>query len=253
VRERRPDRAIELLTDYIRAHPESAEAYLRRGLASIQAERISSAIDDFRKADSLGETGRTKAALAFAYSMNGNHAEAVAHADAAEKLGFISAAVRNNRAYSRMQAGGQTHSEMSAAILDDLDQAILADSQMQAAYFNRAYFRFLVAQARTNESALLLAHQDAEAAVKFANPHHEVLRLSANILAFLSKQGSGEWDRAIVRLGDAIRAGSDPSGIRNNYYFKPVSHLSEFRILESIPKAAVVEKANPRLVCPIND
>jgi len=85
------------------------------------------------------------AGIAYCWSRCAQHAEAIFEYDVAEKAGFKTAALYNDRAFSRI-----CRNDLDAAGAD-LDAALLIDPGSGAAYHNRAFLALLRWQ-RTNDA-----------------------------------------------------------------------------------------------------
>jgi tetratricopeptide (TPR) repeat protein len=177
---------------------------------------------------------------------------AIQQYDEAVKAGFTSAGLYNDRGFSEWKTNDLEKTGQ------DLDTALRADPDLQAALYNRALFSlrgrepFLVGSPPIPEAAL----EDMRRAVEIGPGDRVMYRYAAEMYAFAARDDlppdrTGRAAQSLSFLRKAYDCGEDAQSLGDLPIFKAVlSSFSEFQSLRQAPQRPLVSAKNLRLIDP---
>ena len=184
-----------------------------QGLAA--AEFIAAARDD--------PGGQAYAHAAYCFALSGDHPEAILYGDKAIERGMVTAAVLNNRAYSRFQRA------QYGDALRDCDAAVAADAECLEARFQRMLVAIRGYQLGDSRLYSPTALADAEYVRTHGPPSPLVSELAAQlrVLSTPTDPAARDWAAAAVR--EAVERGADPAHIARNPDLAPIADHPVYR------------------------
>jgi tetratricopeptide (TPR) repeat protein len=239
----RPSEAEADFTRVLKLQPENSQAFFGRGAARLRQNDMDGAMHDFNRASEIHEDGPTLACLAYCLMRSQYHREAIAKADRAERLGYRSAALFNNRGIShwRNRLLGTEDLQVARQKLElarlDFYEAIRIDPNQPAPYYNRAMIQFFLWGKMKEPSYLVDAQQDILAALERGSLRGEIAKNAADILA---ESKFTDQDRIIDLLHQAVADGLDPARLAKD------SNLLHLPKQDSRFQQLLLEKAGER-------
>jgi eukaryotic-like serine/threonine-protein kinase len=272
VRAYKEGRTAFVAGDYARAEKQFDEALrdcsqnqgrrkylLARGAAALrQAEadddfvKFNSAQADFVEVNKQQGDGPTLARIGYCSSRLHQHEMAIKQYDEAVKAGFASAGLYNDRGFSEWKTSDFERTRQ------DLDAALQADPNLQAALYNRALFslrgreRFLVDPPPIPESAL----EDMRRAVEIGPEDGVMYRYAAEMYAYAARDDlpldrMGRAAQSLSYLRKACACGENAQSLEDLPTCKAVlSSFPEFQSLRQAPQRPIVSARNLRLIDP---
>jgi serine/threonine protein kinase len=166
--------AIKAFTNSLDADEQQPAVRFERGRAYMMVGAWEKATNDFEKADPDHTDGKTQACLAFCYAARGEHELAITSGKMALDLGFESATIQNNRAFSFWKRA--RYGEAIDAANRALDQhAGLSESLMIRGMARRE----LAKPPKSDAGLARLAFQDLQAALTGGLNSNEAYRKAA--------------------------------------------------------------------------
>lgn len=246
--ERKDWRAAERHYDeYLRAHPNDANAHYRRGIVRIELNDVDGAIRDFEEAKRLGMTGENSVFLAYSLARNGQHEAAIEEATAAEETGSRSAALFANRAYCRLQRAASTspNPKQLNRVFDDARSDALAaiklDSKCGAAWYTFAQVSLRYFDATNNVEHAFAAADAIDRAVEFCTPGRSLFEAAFRAYVSIPVRNEEQTNRLWQYLELAVRHGSDLQRLGRNPRFQQLRVPQKFQLLLSIDRSQVIE------------
>jgi tetratricopeptide (TPR) repeat protein len=212
-----------------------------RGAAYAGRGDFVSARIEFQKAAVAKKDGRAHACAAYCMARSGEHEAAVVELNLAIELGYRTAAVYANRAFSHSQRSRRD------AALADCDAALRLDGHMRAARLTRAA---LLLQRQTRGGKLdPRAISDVRLGVS-AGPNTANTWMTAAQIYALGSEGRPELrDAAAEAVAGAVRAGKSPAAIRENPVLrKALAGHPGFQAALLLPPGKADPALNPQLV-----
>ena len=199
---------------------------------------------EFREAAKTDTTGRADGFAAYCMAAGGEQAGALTHADRAIGLGFRTAPVYANRAYSHSKSG------LHEDAISDCNEAIRLDPNLLAARYTRAY------------TCLQLHHYQ-----KAAIPPEAVIDIervtagmpdvpvdvwdtAAQLYALTSADNSTRRDRAGQAAKKAVLAGKSPTALGRNIVLQALKGQKDYEEALTMRPGPVAHSANPHLARP---
>jgi tetratricopeptide (TPR) repeat protein len=183
--------------------PDHVASWYARGRARLAQGNVSLALTCFEEANRRRPNDpRTLACLAYGYALEENHRPALLHANEAWDAGATSAAVLNNRAYSKWKTADHR------GALKDLDEALALAPDLLPARYNRAMCGF-VTRLRDRNFPLEQALADVAFLLERVNPSGELLKDAALLYAAASNHPDDEHaNLAVNYVGLALSRGA---------------------------------------------
>jgi len=228
-----PAQAEAYFDHVLKIQPENAQAYFSRGTARLRQNDVDSAMRDFQRASEIQPDGRTLTCFAYCLTRSQNHPTAIAKADLAEKTGYRSAAMFNNRGVSHLRERMRTRDAQVALqkleqARQDFQEAIQRDPKQQAPYYNRAMVEFTWWGTKKVPAYLVKAQEDILRAWEIGPLTGKLAMDGATILA-ASK--FVDQDRIIALLRQAAGDGFDPARFVKNPYLEELKANPQFQQL----------------------
>lgn len=197
----------------------SARAWARAKLSESvsQAEGrvlLPLALEGFRSTDGAAASPATQACLGYCLSRMAGHAEAILCYNAAEAAGMRTAALYNDRAYSRL-----CRNELDEAAAD-LAEALRIDPELGAAFHNRAVLGFMRWARSDGRGSPAAALADTEKALQLGLRSSALFVDAARLLAVAD--GPNRHGEAIAYLLEATALGQDPAPLLTDPYLRPL-------------------------------
>ena len=212
--------------------PSTHEEYFRRGVAFLEASKVTLAMNDFDVARGIKAEGKTLAHLGYCLSKSGRDREAESLYAQAISGGYAPAWVHNNRAFSSMQFGQNVDSLLKQA----LKSARLArdlDPGSREIRLNWVLARFLVAMGGKPKS-----FNDPECVKELrAVLADGVVDADLCIKAawICSASGPKSHDEAFQHIRHAVNLGRDPKSVLQDPFLR--MHLGmhlEYKVVEKM-------------------
>jgi serine/threonine protein kinase/Flp pilus assembly protein TadD len=202
------------------------------------------AMEAFSAADGDHPRPETLASIAYCLSRLSEHAQAVFEYNAAETAGFGSAALYNDRAYSRV-----CRNELGPAETD-LAHALRLDPELAAAYYNREFLTSLLWSRKPDAGLAAAGRAYAASAIERGLRSPDLFFDAARFTVVLG--GPDATREALSLLRSAVKSGKDPASIKGDPEFRrALKENPEFQELVSQPATAQPRIGNPRLVLPV--
>jgi serine/threonine protein kinase len=227
---------------YLRA---CAETELRLGEAGDQAV-LSTALSDFDSLNKQRPDGAVMAEIGYCFSRKDDHGPAVAWYDKAIDANFTSAGLYNNRAYEALALNQPDNGG------PDLDKALQADPNCQAAHYNRAMIPLRqLPRSPVPQSAL----DDMQQAIAMGPVSPQLYRDAAQL--FARAAGTSQPTdlqnkaRAVAYLQKACELGTDPIELMEDPVLKStLGSLKEFQELQRGTGGLALPILKQRLIDP---
>jgi Flp pilus assembly protein TadD len=243
----RYEQAVRLLTEVLEAEPANAKARFTRGCAYQRLGRVDLALADYDAADKQTTDGRIKACLGYCLNRINRHGAASGYYEQAIQTGFGSPEVFNNLGYSYLNLDDLPKAKAA------LDLAVLRDSSLQAAFYNRALAEIGLALKRPNPAKKQIAEavKDVRTAIRLGengNVTSDLYLDAAHICAIAAEQDDEHRDPALRYLEIAIGLGQDPQALLDDANLLALRKDPRFLALVKQPAPPMSSRRNLRLL-----
>ncbi len=228
-----------------------AAAALRQGEADDDFVKLNRAQADFIAANNEKPDGPTLARIGYCSSRLRQYDAAVKQFNEAVEAGFTSAALYNDRAFSAWKNNDIEGTRK------DLDAALRADPDLQAALYNRAFALRERESHPLNSSPIPdAALEDMRRAVERGPSDRVMYAYAAMMYAYAAQDdapldGKGRAGPALAYIHKACECGEDPKSLEDRPVLKAVlGPLPEFQALVQTPQKPVAPVKSLRLVDP---
>ncbi len=279
-KDKRYEDAIGHYRDYLKSHPDEANAWFALGRAyqhwgDSDETKFAQAMDAYQRAGQHQPNGTADACIAYCLYRTKQFNYAKHFMLQAEKQGYQSAEFSNDLGYMCINDGDYD------AALTHLDKALKENRRLQAAYHNKAIVYLNKAlrngghrppgsnpgaqeAAKQNREWVAEAKQNIAAALDCGSPRVELLRDAAQVYAASAIHAPDDCPEVVKLLDRAAREGLDPATFKDNlllfnaYRWQGLSatSLTRMKALNDVFAQAGHGKVLPptvRLVDPVRD
>jgi serine/threonine protein kinase len=242
----------------VASEPTTADGYFARGLGSLKAGYVASAMKDFDTANRLRPDGRNTAYFAYCQTRSGSHVAAAAlFKEAIEKHGYNAAWVRCDRAYSLAQTGRVPALEEAVR---EATAALDLEPELRPARLNRAYARFLLARRSVPKSSPREVTEplaDVRAVLRIGPYTPDLYYEAAEIVVTFGEGREDNLAYAVYCLEQAVRYGLDPAGLRKDRVLAPAlmnrADFTRLADLHGVPRDPDPSRLDVHLADPRGD
>jgi tetratricopeptide (TPR) repeat protein len=202
----------------LQADPSRADAWFAAGRGRLAQGEISSALRFFEEADRRRHRdGPTKDCLVYCLAAVRNHPAALGTFDQARGLGYESAALHNNRAYSLLNGKPPSDEAERALVFDEaeraLEEALRLNPDLPEARYNRAKLAMRRSLSPPKSPLPSRAIEDIRYAMAHLPPSASLLMNAARVCAKASGPEAPDRDEIFDLLRQAVALGASPKWI----------------------------------------
>lgn len=245
------DQALKHLGPVVEADPGNDGAFLIRGRAYQKQRAYDLALASYMKVkEGHASFGKAQAGMGYCDALFKSFDAANLHFDRALKAGFVTPQVHNNKGYCFLENGKLDQARKC------LDEAILGNRCLSAAYHNRALVNLKQRQAGGSLQLLDSAREDIDNALQHTKaPIAAALFLdAARIYAVAARNDQRFTGQVRSHLHNALTAGADPETIMNDLLLpSPVKEELRLRRPLARPWNSQPSAEPVRLIDPLPD